>query len=223
MESRVGNRSFAAAARPLVEIAAVLALPLAVMWVTPLLFEDKALRDWVDASLSAGTLLIAAGLCLLARDGPAELGFRMDNFRSAAALVSRFTLLSALILLATGWLLGTLRFGPRFWFQLAVLPLWGLQQQFGMQSVIHRRYQAVFGAGRASVLLTALTFSCLHIPNPVLVAATFVAGWVWSSAFRRRPNLPALALSHGLLSTLLANSLPQSLLPNMKVGLGFWN
>ncbi len=208
--------------RPIAEIAAVLALPLAIMWITPLAIPDRRVRILVDSGLSVFTLAIAGALNLYHGDRLEEIGFRLDNFRAAAGGLAVFTLTAGAAILAVGLGFGSVHFGLRFAQQLAIGPLWGLEQQYGVQGIINRRYQTVFGPGTLSAAMTALTFAALHLPNPTLIAATFVAGFFWSASFQKRPNLPAIALSHAVLSTLLANSFPTTLLPNMKVGWGFW-
>ncbi len=209
-------------AHPFVEVAAVLALPLAIMWITPLAIPDRAVRVLVDSGLSILTLVIACSLNLYHGEKLVEIGFRLDNFRPAACGLFAFTLTGCAAILAVGLASRSVHFGWRFAQQLAIGALWGLEQQYGVQGIINRRYQVAFGRGTLSAVLTALTFAALHIPNPALVAVTFIAGLFWSASFQEQPNLLALALSHTLLSALLANSLPTTLLPNMKVGWGFW-
>ena len=84
------------------------------------------------------------------------------------------------------------------------LPLWGLMQQYVLQGFINRRAQMALGRGWPSVLLVAFVFALLHLPNPWLAFATFAGGLVWAYVYQRAPNLLALALSHALMSMLLA-------------------
>ncbi len=207
---------------PIPEIAAVLALPLAIMWITPLAISDRGVRILVDSGLSALTLAIAGALNLYHGDRLEDIGLRLDNFCAAAGGLLAFTLTAGAAILVVGLGFGSVHFGLRFAVQLAIGPLWGLEQQYGVQGIINRRYQTVFGPGKLSAAMTGLTFASLHLPNPTLMSATFVAGFFWSASFQKRPNLPAIALSHAVLSALLANSFPTTLLPNMKVGWGFW-
>jgi membrane protease YdiL (CAAX protease family) len=112
--------------------------------------------------------------------------------------------------------------GARFLNHLAVLFFWGLLQHYGLQSLVNRRLQSAWGPGWKSIWITAGIFSALHLPNPTLAVATLIGGYFWASAFQRHPNLIAIALTHALLSALLANSFPKEVLPNMKVGWGFF-
>lgn len=221
-DERDAVREISGVPPPLVEIALILTPVLTIMWLTPLIVPDKAARDEVDEVLSLATFLIAVGLNWHRREGLAEIGLRLDNFLDAGRGLLWFTLAGGLMMLAIGWASDSLSLGQRFANHLTILPFWGLLQHYGIQSVINRRWQKILGRGPSSVWLTAATFSALHLPNPTLAVTTLIAGRVWSSVFQRHPNLLAIGLSHGLLSALLANSFPAILLPNMKVGWGYW-
>jgi membrane protease YdiL (CAAX protease family) len=102
------------------------------------------------------------------------------------------------------------------------LPLWGLMQQYVLQGFVNRRAQILFGRGWQSVLLVAFVFALLHLPNPWLTVATFAGGFIWAYAYQRAPNLLALALSHALMSMLLACSLPASTINSLRVGIKYF-
>jgi membrane protease YdiL (CAAX protease family) len=108
------------------------------------------------------------------------------------------------------------------WQWVVWLPVWGLMQQYVLQGFINRRAQIIWGRGLRSILLVALLFALLHMPNLWLSAATFLGGLVWAAVYQRAPNLPALALSHGLMSLLLASSLPASTLNSLRVGIRYF-
>jgi membrane protease YdiL (CAAX protease family) len=95
-------------------------------------------------------------------------------------------------------------------------------QQYVLQGFINRRAQLALGPGWPSVLVVALVFALLHLPNPWLALATFAGGLVWAHVYQRAPNLPALALSHALTSMLLAASLPPALLRSLRVGIKYF-
>ncbi|MFU8779599.1 MAG: lysostaphin resistance A-like protein [Kiritimatiellia bacterium] len=57
---------------------------------------------------------------------------------------------------------------------------------------------------RLSVALVAtICFAAFHLPNPLLMAVTAIAGFFWAWIFYRYPNLLLLALSHAVLGNLL--------------------
>ncbi|MCA1849827.1 MAG: CPBP family intramembrane metalloprotease, partial [Acidobacteria bacterium] len=73
-----------------------------------------------------------------------------------------------------------------------------------------------------SVLLVALIFGALHLPNPWLTMATFVGGAVWAVVYQRAPNLYALALSHAIMTWVLVSTLPTQALQNLRVGFKYF-
>jgi membrane protease YdiL (CAAX protease family) len=152
-----------------------------------------------------------------------DIGFRWDNFLPAARLLVLPTIVAVALILFLAWLmrsreLGFAPFRPRF----LIVPLWALFQQYALQGFINRRAQLAVGAGIKSILLVAIVFSLLHLPNPLLTGLTFVGGVVWAAVYQRAPNLFALALSHTLVSLALALSLPSDLVYNLRVGLKYF-
>ena len=207
---------------PICEISIIVAIPLLAIWVAPIFIHDRFTLGRTIGALALTGLLAAIGINCYHREKPRQIGLRLDNFLEAGRPLACITVIGAVAILALGWRFGSIHLGKRFVNQLRVLHVWGIEQQYGVQAIINRRCQTMFGKGWRSVLLTAVLFSALHFPNPILVLATFAAGVAWSVVYQRAPNLPALALSHALLSAVLANSLPIWLLPNMKVGWGYW-
>lgn len=152
-----------------------------------------------------------------------EIGWRLDNFWRAARLLTPPVLAAVILIVGAGWLLKGLRFDGRQILEWALwLPLWGFMQQYVLQGFINRRAQLALGRGWPSVLLVATVFALLHLPNPWLAIATFAGGLVWAHVYQRAPNLFALALSHALMSMLLAVSLPPALIKSLRVGIKYF-
>jgi len=156
-----------------------------------------------------------------------DVGWRLDNFFEAARLLAVLFGPPAALLLAYGWLGGNLeplrwRGGQSVFGAPALGVLWGLLQQYALQGFINRRAQLVWGRGWKSVVVVALVFGALHLPNPWLTFATFAGGLLWAYAYQRAPNLLALGLSHGLLTWALVASVPPSLLNNLRVGFKYF-
>ena len=154
-----------------------------------------------------------------------DLGWRFDNFWRALALLLPFMLLGAGALALAGglWFGAPLRAaGGRAGWSLFGLPVWGfawgLLQQLVLQGFVNRRAQLIFGKGFGSVVLVASVFALLHLPNPLLTAATFAGGLLWAWAYQRTPNLIALALSHAVMTWVLVSTLPGSALGGLRVG-----
>ena len=151
-----------------------------------------------------------------------ELGFRFDNFPAAARLLFLPTVIAAALILLMGWYgRSRFEFAP-LRLRFLTLPLGALFQQYALQGFINRRAQLVTGPGVKSIVLVAILFSVMHLPNPLLAGLTLVAGLMWAAAYQRVPNLFALTISHVVLSLLLALSLPANLVYNLRVGLKYF-
>jgi membrane protease YdiL (CAAX protease family) len=177
--------------------------------------------------VAAVPLALALALMLLSHrahvETAREIGWRLDNFWQAARLLILPMLVAAALIVGLGLLNKSLRFDGRQMLEwLLWLPLWGLMQQYVLQGFVNRRAQIVFGRGWPSVLLVGLIFALLHLPNPWLAVATLAGGLIWAYVYQRAPNLLALALSHALMSMLLACSLSPSTLHSLRVGIKYF-
>lgn len=98
--------------------------------------------------------------------------------------------------------------------------LWEVEQQFILQSFFYLRLETLLGS-RKAVLVAALLFATVHIPSLILVLATLVAGLFFCEMFRRFRNIFPLGLVHAILGLTMAASFSDSLLHNMRVGIGY--
>lgn len=188
-----------------------------IMWVVPF-FSDAVKAYSVVAGLIA-TFLI--GCLVMERSGPYETGFRFDNFFRTLFDLLPALLVFLVIVLAIGLWFGSIRIpSRRFYSMLLVVPVWALLQQFMLLAFVNRRLRLL--TPRYSVLLTAALFGLLHLPNPTLAICCATGGYIWAREYERNPNLIATAITHGIASAFLANSLPHFLLRNMVVGYNYF-
>lgn len=203
------------------EIASVTLSILIAEWVV------LALADSGARLVNAAVGLLAFAFMLLSKslrgETARDLGFRLDNFPRALGLLALPTLSMTALLLLAGALAGSINFSRwrGGWAFVGVPTLglaWGLIQQYALQAFINRRAQIVCGRGARSVLLVSAVFALAHLPNPALTAVTFAGGIVWAAVYQRAPNLPALAVSHALMTWVLVSTLPPHLLGGLRVG-----
>ena len=203
-------------------------------WEIASVVSSLLIAEWIVLSFAGRSKLVGAIPVVLAfvfmylshrihGETMRERGFRADNFLPAAKLLLLPTLAAGLLILVAGWVNGGLRYGliasrPRF----LLLPLWAFAQQYVLQGFVNRRAQALLSPGVRSVMLVAAVFSLLHLPNLPLAAATFLGGLLWAAAYQRVPNLLAPAISHAVLSFLLAFSLPPAWLNSLRVGFKYF-
>ncbi len=148
-----------------------------------------------------------------------DIGWRLDNFGSAIRIIVLPTLIGAAIILFAGWQMSSFHFSRNNLVTWGLgLLVWAFAQQFFLQGFINRRSQIIWGKGWISVLVVAVIFAGLHLPNPILSLASFIGAIIWATTYQRYPNLFAVAFSHAFLSFLIVMSLPNWLLNNMRVG-----
>jgi len=190
------------------------------------------LVEWVVLSFVGGSKLVGAVPLVLAvgfmfyshrerGETAQEIGFRTDNFLAACRLLVLPTALVVFLVVVVSWFANGAFLGPwrnRF----LLLPIWALFQQYALNGFINRRAELAFGKGFRSVLLVAVVFSLLHLPNPLLATLTFLGGLVWAAVYQRQPNLFALALSHAVSSLTLALAVSPKLLDSLRVGFKYF-
>lgn len=151
------------------------------------------------------------------------LGFKRPPFRMAVVTISLTVLLAVGMGAVAAWI-GTLHglFGVRApVLHASGYLLWAVVQQYIQQSYFFARIEKLATHGLLASFITALLFSLVHLPNPVLTPVTFFGGWILSELFRRYRSIYPLAVAHGLMGLAIAVSVPDHLHHHMRVGLGY--
>jgi hypothetical protein len=138
------------------------------------------------------------------RDEPARVawGFRREGLRACSRDSAWLMIVGTFVCAALGWWRGTLAVDLHLVFPLVLYPVWGLTQQFLVLGLFAHNLDAL-GLRRPLVLvLTALGFGAVHVPDWPLCAATAVLGSVVACLFFRHRNLWPLGVAHGVLGAL---------------------
>jgi len=160
----------------------------------------------------------------LHRDTFRRLGLSFTGMRANAQVVLPIALASYIPLLVFGFARHALTFVPVSRHAAASLLTYGIWcafQQYLAQSYFHNRLMEVVRNRHLSSLLVGIIFGSAHIPNPILMVATTVAGFVFAEIFARHRNIWPIALAQAVGGLLIAAVSPASLIHNMRVGPGY--
>lgn len=111
--------------------------------------------------------------------------------------------LAGVALLGTGAALrGTLAWDPHLPLVLLIYPAWGVIQQFLFQALLIRNLDRLLSSRAAVVILGALAFALVHLPDARLAGATFALGLALAPLYLRGAALLPLGVAHGWLGAL---------------------
>jgi hypothetical protein len=170
-------------------------------------------------------LAIVLASHILHRDRLVSMGLTFRGLRASA----QFVLPLALALFLPAVIYGiahrdllVLPPGRRIFTSFAMYGFWCLFQQYLMQSYFHVRLMSISTNRHLTSALVALMFGAAHIPNPILMMATTIGGFLLAEVFARHRNIFPLALAQTVGGFLLAALSPASLIHNMRVGPGYF-
>ena len=149
-----------------------------------------------------------------------EWGIAPDALGRAARASALFTAAGVTALLGIGAALGTLHDRRNVLGNLAGLAVWGGAQQWILQTVILREAQHATSR-RRGVVVAALLFAALHLPNPFLFAATLAGALGWCTIYDRHPNVLPLACSHALATLAILYAFDDRITGGLKTGAAY--
>jgi len=128
-------------------------------------------------------------------------GMRRDNFWPALRAQLTFAAVGVLALVAFGVATDAFPLPGTFWLSLALYPIYGIAQQFALQSLVARNLAGWIANPIALAGVAAGLFAVSHYPRGELVLLTGIGGWCMTWIYRRIPNLWAVGIAHGVLGS----------------------
>ena len=116
--------------------------------------------------------------------------------------------------------IGTLHDRRDFLGSLAALIPWGGAQQWILQTVVLREAQRATSRN-AGIVVAALLFGAVHLPNPFLAPVTAAAALFWCWLYDRYPNIIPLALSHALGTLAVLYAFDEGITGRLRIGAGY--
>lgn len=147
-------------------------------------------------------------------------GFRWPALGPGLRLALAVTLPVGLVILAAGAALGTLHDRRDFLGSLAGLFVWGAAQQWVLQTVVLREAQRA-SSRRRGIVIAALLFGAVHLPNPFLAPVTGAAALVWGWIYDRHPNIVPVALSHALGTLAILYAFDGGITGRLRIGMSY--
>ena len=168
----------------------------------------------VPVAAAAAVVVVTAGLNNV-RSG--EWGLAPGALLPALRATALFTLPAVLGVLAAGMAIGTLHDRPAFLGTLVELAPWGVVQQWLLQTVVLREARRLLPR-TAGIVVAALLFALVHLPNVFLMSMTFVGALGWCAIYSRYPNIVPLGLSHAVATLALLYAFDDDITGRLRIG-----
>jgi membrane protease YdiL (CAAX protease family) len=149
-----------------------------------------------------------------------EWGFAPRALGAGLIRALLVTLVLGLVILGAGAALGTLHDRRDFLGSLWPLILWGGAQQWVLQTVVLREAQRATSR-HVGIVIAALLFGAVHLPNPFLAPVTALAALFWCRIYDRYPNIIPLALSHALGTLAVVYAFNESITGRLRIGAAY--
>jgi len=169
---------------------------------------------------SAHSLGDGCGFLCLALETAESLGMSLRAFLGAVAAWRWYLASCAASLIVLSWFETTASAHQIYrWCGYAC---WCILQQLLFQNMAYRRLRDGMGASWKTSTIAGAMFAAAHVPNPILVPATFLWGTVSTRLFESRPSVPVLGVTQAILSGMLYVLTPVALNGQFRVGPGYW-
>jgi len=130
-------------------------------------------------------------------------GLRWEGFSKSFWQLLPIVVGAVLIFLCFGYYFKTSVLDESVLFILLLYPIWGVLQQFLVLGIFARNLTDGW-AGKLSLTLvvglTAVLFSIIHYPSPLLIGPTFFLAIVYVTLYIRGYNIITLGIYHGWLA-----------------------
>jgi membrane protease YdiL (CAAX protease family) len=190
---------------------AILAVILSYIW----FFQPRWPSSLVGVPVVA-VLVLGVWKAALTGEWGVKVNALIPGFRATAI----FTAPIVALIVAAGGAVGTLHERPDFLANLLVLIVWGGGQQWILQTVFLREAQRATSR-RAGILVAAVLFASLHLPNPFLTTMTLVGAVGWCTIYDRYPNIIPLALSHAIATLAILYAFDDAITGRLRVGVAY--
>ena len=190
---------------------AIVACVLAYVWI----IEPTVSRNAVI--VPAAVVVVLTGWHDLLRG---EWGFSASALLPGLWRAVAVTFVAVLLIVGAGAGIGTLHDRRDFLGSLAPLVLWGGAQQWVLQTVVLREAQRTSSRAKG-ILIAAVLFGVIHLPNPLLAPLTGAAALIWCRLYDRDPNIIPLAFSHGLGTLALRYAFDEMITGHLRIGAAY--
>jgi membrane protease YdiL (CAAX protease family) len=195
------------------------------VWNTIAIVAAVLLQAWfLEERYPREIVVLPAGLIIALTIGHdwkhREWGFAWRAFVPGLIRALAVTFVLCAVILAVGATIGTLHDRRDFLGNFAPLIFWGGAQQWVLQTVVLREAQRATSRN-AGIVIAALLFGAVHLPNPFLAPVTAAAALFWCRLYDRYPNIIPLALSHALGTLAVLYAFDDAITGRLRIGAGY--